>query len=42
MGEEVVFVHDDLAAPRGPVFPPAFYDRWIYCDYYSSDVLPEG
>ena len=33
MGEEVVFVHDDLATSRGPVFPPAFYDRWIFPRY---------
>ncbi|MCX7028569.1 MAG: hypothetical protein NTU62_00415 [Spirochaetes bacterium] len=33
MGEEVVFVHDDLATSRGPVFSPAFYDRWIFPRY---------
>jgi hypothetical protein len=33
MGEEVVFVHDDLATSRGPVFSPSFYDRWIFPRY---------
>lgn len=33
MGEEVVFVHDDLATSRGPVFSPAFYERWIFPRY---------
>lgn len=33
MGEEVVFVHDDLATARGPVFSPAFYERWIFPRY---------
>jgi hypothetical protein len=33
MGEEVVFVHDDLATSIGPVFAPGFYDRWIFPRY---------
>jgi hypothetical protein len=33
MGEEVVFVHDDLATSTGPVFAPGFYDRWIFPRY---------
>jgi hypothetical protein len=33
MGAEVLFVHDDLATSRGPVFSPAFYDRWIFPRY---------
>lgn len=28
-----VFCHDDLADKRGPVFPPAFYDRHIFPRY---------
>jgi len=33
MGEEVVFVHDDLATARGPAFSPAFFERWIFPRY---------
>jgi hypothetical protein len=33
MGEEVMFVHDDLAASRGPVVSPGFFDRWIFPRY---------
>ena len=29
----LVFVHDDLADGRGPVFPPAWYERWIFPRY---------
>jgi hypothetical protein len=33
MGEEVLFVHDDLATSRGPAFSPEFFDRWIFPRY---------
>jgi hypothetical protein len=31
--EEVVFCHDDLAMTTGPVFPPEFYEKWIFPRY---------
>ena len=33
MDEEVVFCHDDLAMSAGPVFAPAFYERYIFPRY---------
>jgi hypothetical protein len=33
MDEEVVFCHDDLAMTTGPVFPPAFYEKYIFPQY---------
>ena len=33
MDEEVVFCHDDLAMTRGPTFPPAFFEKYIFSRY---------
>lgn len=33
MDEEVVFCHDDLCMTTGPVFPPKFYERYIFSRY---------
>jgi hypothetical protein len=33
MDEEVLFVHDDLPMSTGPVFPPAFYETYIFPRY---------
>jgi hypothetical protein len=33
MEEEVVFCHDDLAMGTGPVFRPAFYEKYIFPRY---------
>jgi hypothetical protein len=33
MDEEVLFVHDDIAVSTGPVFAPAFYERFIFSRY---------
>jgi hypothetical protein len=33
MDEEVVFCHDDLAMSTGPIFPPEFYERYIFSRY---------
>lgn len=33
MREEVVFCHDDLAMTTGPVFPPEFYEKYIFSQY---------
>lgn len=33
MDEEVVFCHDDLTMTPGPVFPPDFYERYIFPRY---------
>jgi hypothetical protein len=33
MDEEVVFCHDDLAMSTGPVFRPAFYEKYIFPRY---------
>jgi hypothetical protein len=33
MDEEVVFCHDDLAMTTGPVFPPEFYEKYIFSQY---------
>ena len=35
MDEEVLFVHDDIAMSTGPVFPPDFYDTYIFPRYPS-------
>lgn len=33
LDDPVVFCHDDLCMGQGPVFPPAFYDRYIFPRY---------
>ncbi len=33
MDEEVVFCHDDLVITTGPVFPPAFMEKYIFSRY---------
>jgi hypothetical protein len=34
---QVIFVHDDLCDVRGPVFPPGWYDEFIFPHY--ADIL---
>lgn len=33
MDEEVIFSHDDLVSGTGPIFPPDFYERYIFSQY---------
>lgn len=33
LDDPVVFCHDDLSMSMGPVFPPAFYDKYIFPRY---------
>lgn len=35
----VVYVHDDLCDARGPVFPPAWYEEYIF-PYYAHILKP--
>ncbi len=44
MGEDVVFCHDDLTMSTGPVFPPEFYEKYIFSqyDYIFEPVVKAG